>query len=136
MPKLRTTVSTGLFPIGRECECVVCGERFISLDAFDAHLPTDPEAPLTCAPRTPQEAPQRVDLAGMGVDSQEGENGLLKPSSERVEFHTLSPEDVAEPAPLALLAKNCRKGHAFTPRNTIRRPDGWCPVPGVNRRRA
>lgn len=39
MPKLRTEVSTGQFPQGRECECARCGTRFIDLAAFDDHLP-------------------------------------------------------------------------------------------------
>jgi hypothetical protein len=48
MPKLRTRVSTGQFPQGRECECARCGSRFIDLTAFDEHLPGDPEQALNC----------------------------------------------------------------------------------------
>lgn len=48
MPQLRTNVTTGQFPVGRECECARCGIRFIDLAAFDDHLPAEDDQPLIC----------------------------------------------------------------------------------------
>ncbi len=38
MPKLRTEISKGPFPLGNECECATCGVRFLNLAGFDGHL--------------------------------------------------------------------------------------------------
>lgn len=61
MPQLRTNVTTGQFPVGRECECARCGIRFIDLAAFDDHLPADDVQPLTCPRR------ERPSVTGFGV---------------------------------------------------------------------
>lgn len=57
------TISTGPFPVGKECECVRCGTRFADLAAFDAHIPADPDAELTCvtkqAMQNPKTGPRR-----------------------------------------------------------------------------
>ena len=109
------TISTRPHPIGRECECATCGERFLNLDAFDAHLPADPVAPLTCARKGSQEARDVDDFGAMGGSSGDFKGEPLTrgfaPENVNAEASKATARHGARGALTLKAQKRCRKGH-------------------------
>lgn len=120
MPKLRTEVSVGQFPEGRECECPRCGTRFIDLVAFDEHLPADDDQPLTCPMR---ECPSVTFSGSVDPDSQTAESDAVTSTFAPAKRHAGASNRHGARASLTNKAQGlCKKGlHRKTEAGSCRR---------------
>jgi hypothetical protein len=108
MPKLRTEVSTGQFPEGRECECPRCGTRFIDLATFDEHLPADAKEPLACPLR---EHPSVTVSESMDPAGQDAKSDPLTRAFAPTKRHQAATNRYGARGSLTIKAGGrCRKG--------------------------